>query len=477
MRRVERAVGTVPGVSRADVNLLSSRARIVFDPALATIATAAAAIRDAGYEVPADVIDAAPSSGAAKLASIARAEHDEVHGLRRDAAIAIALAVPLIAIAMAVPASTPAVTAQLVLGTLVVFGPGRRYLRGGWTAIRHRAPDMNTLIALGAGAAWLSSTITTARWLAGPRAGAPDIYFEAGGAIVAFVMIGKMLESRAREKLSEAVRALVSLAPARARKLVDGAEVELDAAALVPGDAMAVRPGERLAADGTIVEGSSALDESLLTGESLPVDKTEGSPVYAGTLNFHGALVVRVARAGADTALAHIARAVEDAQGSKAPIARLADRVSAWFVPGVLAIAALTFVAWEISGTGAGAALVRMIAVLVIACPCALGLATPAAVAVGTSRGAELGVLFKGGEALEIASRIDVVCVDKTGTLTAGHPVLVGEISDDRLRLVASAEQASEHPIARAIVDAAKSRQEASSSRVRRRSRSSRVAA
>ena len=528
-------MGALPGVSSADVNLPLSRARIVLDPAVATIAKAAAAIRDAGYEVPDDVIDEVARGGAARLQSIELAEQDEVRGLRRDATIAIALTVPLIAIAMAIPASTATVILQLVLGTIVVLGPGWRYLRGGWIAVRHRAPDMNTLIALGAGAAWLSSAIVAARWLAGPRVGTPDIYFEAGAAIVAFVMIGKLLESRARARLSEAVRALISLAPARARKLVDrtappfggavgraqvpvldrtappfggaagqaqgpavdrtappfggaagqarpavdrtappfggaagqarpavdGAEVELEASALEPGDVMAVRPGERLAADGTIVEGSSALDESLLTGESLPVDKSEGSPVYAGTLNFHGALLVRVARAGADSALAHIARAVEDAQGSKAPIARLADRVSAWFVPSVLAIAALTFAAWSISGSGPSIALERMIAVLVIACPCALGLATPAAVAVGTSRGAELGVLFKGGVALEVASHIDVVCLDKTGTLTAGKPALVGEISDDLLRLVASAEQASEHPIARAIVAGATARNRA----------------
>ncbi|MGE5185371.1 MAG: heavy metal translocating P-type ATPase, partial [Acidobacteriota bacterium] len=307
--------------------------------------------------------------------------------------------------------------------------------------------------------AWLSSTIVAARWLAGPRGHMPEIYFEAGAAIVAFVMIGKLLESRARARIGEAVRGLMSLAPARARVVADGGEREVEAAALQAGDVIGVRPGERLAADGTIVEGESALDESMLTGESLPVDKTEGSPVYAGTLNHHGALRVRVARAGGDTALARIARAVEDAQGSKAPIARLADRVSAYFVPAVLAIALATGAAWMIAGASFSEALARTIAVLVIACPCALGLATPAAVAVGTARGAQLGVLFQGGGALETASHVDVVCLDKTGTLTAGKPVLVHfEGADDALRLAASAEQASEHPIARAIVDGARAR-------------------
>ena len=454
VRRVERAVSGVPGVASAEVNLPLSRARIVVDDP-AKLAAAAQAIRDAGYEVPADVLDVAP--GAARLAAIDRAADEEVHGLVRDATIAIALTVPLIVVAMlhaALPA-LPSVIVQMALGTIVVLGPGARYFRGAWRAVRHASPDMNTLIALGAGTAWLSSAIVSVRWLAGSRAGMPELYVEAGAAIVAFVMIGKVLESRARKKLGEAVRGLVSLAPATAHT-EDGRDVE--AASLQPGDRVRVRPGERVPADGTVVEGRSALDEAMLTGESLPVDKEEGSPVYAGTLNQTGALVMRVARAGGDTALARIARAVEDAQGSKPPIARLADRVSSVFVPAVLAIAAVTFAAWLLSGHDVSTALARMIAVLVIACPCALGLATPAAVAVGTSRGAELGVLFRGGTALEVASRIKTIALDKTGTLTTGAPQLVSQLPDDVLRLAASLEQASEHPIARAVVAAAKQR-------------------
>ncbi len=461
VRRVERAVAAVPGVATAEVNLPLSRARIT---GAATPGDVAAAIRAAGYEVPEDVLDAARTGGA-KLEVIERAEREEVGALRRDAALALALALPLLAISMLhLLPTTPGVITELTLGTIVVLGPGRRYLRGGWIAVRHGSPDMNTLIALGAGAAWLSSTVVAVRWLAGGRVGTPEVYFEAGAAIVAFVMIGKVLEARARARVSGAVRGLLALAPERAHRLEgDGAASarvaqDVEASALAAGDLIAVRPGERLPADGTVVEGSSALDEAMLTGESLPVNKTEGSPVYAGTLNFHGALVVRVARAGADTSLARIARAVADAQGSKAPIARLADRVSAYFVPAVLAIAAITFTAWWLTGHAPGRSLETAIAVLVIACPCALGLATPAAVAVGTSRGAELGVLFSGGDALERASAIDIVCLDKTGTLTAGTPALVGEVADDVLRIAASVEQASEHPIARAIVAAAKAR-------------------
>ena len=436
VRRVEKALVATAGVTSAEVNLPLSRARVIGAVDLATLA---AAIREAGYEVPDDALDATKTAGA-KLDVLYRAEREEIGALGRDAAIAVGLAIPLIAIAML----GVAVIAQAILGTIIVLGPGWRYLRGGWIAVRHRSPDMNTLIALGAGAAWLSSIAQVA---VGRNS---EVYFEAGGAIVAFVMIGKVLEARARARVSEAVRGLMALAPAVAHR----EDSDVDASALVAGDRIAIRPGERLPADGTVVAGMSAIDEAMLTGESMPVDKAEGSPVYAGTLNMHGVLTVRVARAGAETALARIARAVADAQGAKAPIAKLADRVSSVFVPIVLAIAAITFLAWWLTGRDAMHALEIAIAVLVIACPCALGLATPAAVAVGTSRGAELGVLFSGGDALERASGIDVICVDKTGTLTSGKPTLVGAIDERVLQIAASVEQASEHPIARAIVTA-----------------------
>jgi Cu+-exporting ATPase len=451
VRRVERAVSALPGVASAEVNLPLSRARITGN---IDAHAAAAAIRNAGYEVPDDVLDTT-RGGQARLDAITRAESAEARTLKRDAILAIAVTIPLLALAMShVDVGATGVIAQLIMGTFVVLVPGRHYLRRGAIAVRHKSPDMNTLIALGAGAAWLSSTVTAARWLAGPRHHMPEIYFEAGAAIVAFVMIGKLLEARARGRVSQAVRGLMSLAPTHAHK-PDG---DVDATTLVAGDVVIVRPGERLPADGTLIEGKTTLDESMLTGESLPVTKDEGAPVYAGTLNQHGVIKIRVARAGADTSLARIARAVEDAQGSKAAIARLADRVSAVFVPAVLAIAALTFLGWLATGHDATTSLARMIAVLVIACPCALGLATPAAVAVGTARGAELGLLFRGGDALERASHIDVVCLDKTGTLTTGRPQLVGDLPDEVLAIAAAAEHDSEHPVARAIVDAAKAR-------------------
>jgi Cu+-exporting ATPase len=467
VRRVETAARSVDGVARVDVNLPLSRARIVFAPTVAATSAraAAAAIRDAGYDVPADVVDAldapdpaddprAATAGAARLAALDRAARAEVSGLRRDAIVALALAAPTIALAMLGDAPWM-IYAEAALATLVVTLPGRRYLRSGVTAIRHRAPDMTTLIALGAGTAWLAS------WIALLRGDREHLYFEAAAAIIGFAMLGKLLESRARARLADAVRGLTALAPARAQ-LTSGLEV--DAAALAPGDVVIVRPGERVAADGTVVEGSSSVDESLLTGESLPVAKSEGSPIYAGTLNHAGAVTVRVARGGADTALARIARAVEDAQGNKAPISRLADRVSAWFVPAVLAIAIATGLGWLVAGGAAAVAVERAVAVLVIACPCALGLATPAAVAVGTSRAAELGVLFKGGAAVETASRVDTCLVDKTGTLTAGEPALVAVRAlapgheDEVLAAAAAIERHAEHPIAHAIVAGAAAR-------------------
>lgn len=467
VRRVEKAVSAIPGVTRADVNLPLSRAQIEFSDGVDR-GELVRAIRGAGYEVPADALDA-PTTGGARLAAIEEATRQHAAGLRRDATLAIILTAPLLVIAMAhgVFTGTWAVVAQLVLGTIVVLGPGARYFRGGWTAVHHGAPDMNTLIALGAGAAWLSSLVAAIRWLASsdPMTAhhMPALYFEAGAAIVAFVMVGKLLEARARSRLTEAVRGLLSLSPATAHRIVDGEEHEVDASALAAGDTIVIRPGERVAADGTVIEGRSSVDEAMLTGESLPVDKAEGAPLYAGTLNHQGALTVRVARAGNDTTLARIAHAVEDAQGSKAPIARLADRVSAWFVPAVLAIAAVTFGAWLVTGTSAEISLERAIAVLVVACPCALGLATPAAVAVSTARGAELGILFRGATALETGSAIDLVCLDKTGTLTTGAPSVVRTIgrtvtADELLGLAAAAEQGSEHPLARAIVDGARAR-------------------
>ncbi|WP_437942466.1 heavy metal translocating P-type ATPase [Sorangium sp. So ce341] len=533
VRRVEKALRATPGVAEATVNLVTQRATIAYDARTTTPAALARAIVEAGYEVPdASAVDGAPAAPAVdgdtaapavdgapaapavdgapaasadtgpraaspapersaaaagappprphpaaseRAAAMDAAEQQEQRALRRDVAIAALLTAPLLAVAMshgALPALEGAFGRwlSLALATVVVLGPGRRFFRLAFGALRHRAADMNTLVSLGAGAAWLYSTAAVVAPGLFPHAEhghLPPVYFEAAAAIVTFVLIGRLLETRARKRLADAVRGLVALQPKTARRLRGDAEDEVPAAALAPGDLVLVRPGERVATDGEVVRGASAVDESMLTGESMPVDKTAGAAVLGGTLNQSGALTFRVTKTGADTALARIVEAVEQAQGSRAPIARLADVVSGVFVPVVAAVASLAFVAWlavDPTAAGLATAIERFVAVLVIACPCALGLATPAAVAVGTGRGAELGVLVKGGAALEAASRVDTVLLDKTGTLTSGRPeltdvvALAGHGEAELLGLAAAAELQSEHPVARAIVEGARGR-------------------
>ncbi|MDF2698304.1 MAG: Lead, cadmium, zinc and mercury transporting ATPase [Labilithrix sp.] len=474
VRRVERALTGTHGVHSATVNYALGRATVVFDPNRTSEDELANAIVDAGYEVPRQsTAQATASLGAA--APREDAEDREQRELRRAFFVAASLSVPLLVVAMshglmAWTETTFGRWLQLALAAPVVFGPGRRFFRLAWSALKHRAADMNTLVAIGTGAAFVYSTVALVAPGLFPHAAhgrVPHLYFEAAAAILTFVLLGKMLETRARKRLADAVRGLVALQPKTARRLRDGKEEEVAIANLVRGDLVVVRPGERIPADGTVVRGASAVDESMLTGESLPVDKVEGAKVFGGTFNQSGALSFEVATAGKGSALARIVEAVEQAQGSKAPIARLADTVSSIFVPVVLALATITLVAWVVidpTADGVATAVERFVAVLVIACPCALGLATPAAVAVGTGRGAELGILVKGGAALEAASRVNHVLLDKTGTLTSGKPTLTavvdvsGEGEDALLALVASAERTSEHPVARAVVVGAETR-------------------
>ncbi len=457
--RVERALRSSPGVATAEVNLALGRVRVGFDGDTTRPELLADAVRDAGYEVP-WLPAPGETAGVARRDDTADQEHD---ALRRDLGFAAALAVPLLVLGMShglLPfAATPAGRiAQGVLATAIVLGPGRRFARLAFVALRHRTSDMNTLVTLGAGAAYFYSMAT----LVGTGHG--HLYFEAAGAILAFVLLGKVLESRARRHLADAVRALVALQPRMARRVRGDVEEDVLVESLFRGDVVLVRPGERLPADGLVERGAGTVDESMLTGESMPVDKALGDRVHGGTMNGAGALHVRVTSVGRDTALARIVRAVEEAQGRRAPIARVADVVASWFVPVVLVLATTTLVVWLALGVGMSLALERFVAVLVIACPCALGLATPAAVAVGTGRGAELGVLVKGGEALETASRVDLVLLDKTGTLTEGKPSLTdvvprdGVTPDELLALAAAAERGSEHPVARAVLEGARAK-------------------
>ncbi len=471
VRRVERALRAVPGVQDAVVNLATHQARVIYDPSGATPDQLTDAIVAAGYESPRPKRDAA----SARADALADAEAREQTSIRRDFLLALLLGLPPIFIAMS-HGTIPGLDGglgrllQFLLVTPIVFGPGARFLRLAWKALRHRTADMNTLVSMGVLAAWGYSTVALFAPQVFPHAahgGLPHLYFEAAAAIIVFVLLGKLLETRARKRLSDAVRGLVALTPKTARVVLDVGEVDVAIEALVPGDLVRVRPGERIPADGEITRGVSAVDESMLTGESLPVDKRPGAAVFGGTQNQSGALTLRVTRTGADTALARIVEAVEQAQGSRAPIARLADVVSAYFVPIVIGLALVALGVWyaiDPSTGGLAVAVERFVAVLVIACPCALGLATPAAVAVGTGRGAELGILIKGGAVLEAASRIDTVLLDKTGTVTEGKPSLTDVVAvapfaeGEILELVAAVERQSEHPVAAAIVAGANER-------------------
>jgi Cu+-exporting ATPase len=459
VRRVEKALSKIDGVEEASVNLPLGRATVRLDPAVATQHALVLAVEKAGYA----------ASLARRTETRDRIDEKEHQKLVRDVVISAALTLPLLVLGMShgmIPFAESMLgrAFQLTLATVVIAGPGRRFFRLAWLAAKHRTSDMNTLVALGTGAAYTYSAVAVlAPWgfAHSENGAAPHIYFEAAGAIITFVLFGKLLESRAKKRLALAVRGLVALQPKNARRMVDAREEEIAVELLSPGDIVVVRPGERIPTDGEVVRGSSAVDESMLTGESMPVDKASGARVFGGTMNQSGALTLRVTRTGKHTALARIIEAVEQAQGSKADIARLADVVSSYFVPAVLAIAVSAFIAWiAIDPAELAIAIERFVAVLVIACPCALGLATPAAVAVGTGRGAELGVLVKGGAVLETASRVNTVLLDKTGTLTSGKPELTDVITldgDERalLELVASVENQSEHPIARAIVTGA----------------------
>jgi len=431
VRTVERALTKVAGVQQAQANFVTHKATVTYDDKQATPEAMVAAVVDAGY--------------GASVPDVQRLETEPEP--QKELIVAAALAVPLLVLGMMHIPNTGWI--QLALATPLVFGPGRQFFVQATKRLRHKTADMSTLVALGVGAAYISSVVAVLR-------GHGHVYFEAAGAIVAFVLLGRVLEGRARIRLSEAVQKLVAMVPEVAHTL-DDRDVPL--AGILPGDYLRVRPGERVPVDGVITEGTSSVDESMLTGESMPVDKHAQDLVWGGTLNQQGAFVLR---ASGKSAIQRIAKAVEDAQGSKAPIARLADRVSAVFVPVVLLIAVIAGIAWAFIEPGV--AIERFVAVLVIACPCALGLATPAAVAVATGRGAELGVLVKGGAALEAASKIDVVFLDKTGTVTIGKPELTdvidasGNGEDWLLAHVAAAERSSEHPIARAIVRGAEKR-------------------
>jgi Cu+-exporting ATPase len=467
VRRVERALAGVPGVVSASVNLATGRAEVMHAAGLDPALLVAAAAR-AGYA-------AHPLADAATAGGEQGAEAATTDGLRRATLVAAAATLPVFVLEMGghmVPALHELVmqgigreaswVIQFALASLVLFGPGLRFLRAGLPALLRGAPEMNALVALGTLAAWSYSTVATFAPSLLP-AGTQAVYFEAAAVIVTLVLLGRLLEARARRRTGAAIRRLLDLSPKTARVRRDGTEQAVPVAEVRAGDEVIVRPGERLPVDGVVTEGASFVDESMITGEPVPAAKQPGATVTGGTVNGSGAFSFRATRVGADTLLSQIVRMVESAQGAKLPIQALVDRVTQHFVPAVMAAALLTFVVWLAVGPAPalGLALVNAVAVLIIACPCAMGLATPTSIMVGTGRGAELGVLFRGGDALQTLRDATVVALDKTGTLTNGRPALTdlvpaaGFARADVLRLAAAVEARSEHPIAAAIVAAA----------------------
>jgi Cu+-exporting ATPase len=435
-RTIERTLTNTPGVERARVNLATNTATIEYDPDRARIGDFVGAIEELGYGVP--ETEMPPDA--------------EERPYRLRLIVAAIFALPLLALGM----THRLPTVQLALTLPVIFYSGAPFYLAAWKALRHRSANMNTLIALGTGAAFVYSVYETLR-------GGHEVYFEAAAVIIALILTGRMLEARARRRASAAIRGLMNLQPPTARVLREDAEVELPVEQVRVGDVVVVRPGERLPVDGAVVDGESAVDESMLTGESLPVDKRRGAAVFAGTINRSGGLRYEARQVGRGTVLQRMVELVKQAQGSRAPVARLADVVSGWFTLGVLIAASITFAAWLFVAPFS-TAMVNGVAVLIIACPCALGLATPTAIMVASGRGAQRGILYKGGEALEMAARTDTVVLDKTGTVTRGKPRVTAirpAASFDEmelLRLAAAAERYSEHPLGQAIVAASRER-------------------
>jgi P-type Cu+ transporter len=464
--KVERALSAVPGVEQASVNLATEQATISFDSSMTSVGALQAAVAAAGYELAEPRADAAPVDDAEQAARDA-----EQRSQRNRLIVGAVLAAPVLVGGMAhllpwVPAALQNPWVLLALTTPVQFWVGWPFHRGFLHDLRYRSASMATLVSVGTNAAYFFSVAVTLWPHVFPQHGAMT-YFDVSAVVITLVVLGRWLEARARGRTSEAIRRLVSLAPRTARVLRDGAEVDVPTADVRVGDFVRIRPGERVPVDGVVTEGASTIDESMLTGESVPVEKTPESKVFAGTVNRTGSFVFRAARVGSETTLARIVKLVADAQGSRAPIQRLADRVAAIFVPIVLAIAALTFLVWWIVGPAPSAlyALTSAVAVLVIACPCAMGLATPTAIMVATGRGAELGILVKSATALELLDRVRTIVFDKTGTLTVGRLAVTdvitagGEVGEDEaLALAAAAEQGSEHPLGEAIVARAKKR-------------------
>src|SRR5215203_4391757 len=458
--RVERALEKVPGVLEARVNLANERATVEYLAGEVEPRDLKKAIEGAGYGV------------VREDSSVEDSHEREYRKLKSDFLLAAALTALILLgslphmLGLMLPFPTGWLNfGLLLLTTPVQFWAGWRFYRGAWGALKHWQANMNTLVVMGTSAAYLYSAVATLA----PQlfaAGRADVYFDTSALIITLILLGRLLEARAKGRTNEAIMKLAGLRAKTARVVRDGGEVDVPVEDVAIGDVVAVRPGEKVPVDGRVLAGESAVDESMITGESIPVTKREGDEVIGATMNTSGSFRFEATKVGKDTALSQIMRMVEEAQGSKAPIQRLADRISGVFVPAVIGVAAATFATWFVLGPAPSFtfALLNMVAVLIIACPCALGLATPTSIMVGTGKGAEAGILIKGGETLEAAQILDTVVLDKTGTLTRGVPELTDVVvrdgidEDGLLRLVASAERGSEHPLGEAIVRGAKER-------------------
>jgi Cu+-exporting ATPase len=484
VRRVEKSLSAVPGVAEANVNFATEQAVVRFDPRRASLGDLQAAVDKAGYRVgalpelavperPAPVAAAvevpAPSPAAAAMAARERRRDQEIADLQRKWQVSLAIGLAMMALMLLPLPIAPWNLAPLLLiaATVVQFWAGGEFYRQTWAAAKHGATNMNTLVVVGTSAAYLySAFITLWPGLAAEWHLPYHLYFESAVIIIALILLGRWLEARAKRSTGEAIKALMGLQAKTARVIRGGVEQDIPVEQVVVGDLVRVRPGEKVPVDGIVREGRSTIDESMLTGESLPVEKATGATVFGATINRTGSFVFEATKVGRDTTLAQIVRLVEEAQGSKAPMQRLADAVSARFVPLVLVLAALTFAGWMLVGPEprVSYAIQAAIAVLVIACPCALGLAAPTAIMVGTGKAAENGILVRGGEALEQARKIDSIVLDKTGTLTRGRPAVTeviaagGFTQDDILRWAAALEVGSEHPLGDAIVAAARAK-------------------
>jgi Cu+-exporting ATPase len=452
--RVEQALLSLPGVISASVNLASEKATVEYIEG-AAIADLRRAVQEAGYSL---------GSEAETLADVTTAAQQEIRSLRNRLVLAVVLAATIMLLMWTPVFFTGKPYLLWALATPVQFWAGWRFYRGAWWALRHRTADMNTLIAVGTSAAYLYSMVAVL--FPGIFTGGglePDLYFDTSATIIALILLGRFLEARARGQTSEAIKKLIGMQPKTALVIRNGEEKEIPVEEVQVGDLIMVRPGGRVAVDGIIRQGYSSIDESMITGESIAVEKKVGDEVIGATINKTGSFQFEATKVGKDTTLAQIIRLIEEAQGSKAPVQRLADVIASYFVPVVIGIAIITFIAWYFVGPPPALtfAFLNFVAVLIIACPCALGLATPAAIVVGTGKGAEHGILVRSAEALEKSHQISTVLLDKTGTLTRGEPKVTDIVAvpssyqDEVLRLAASAEHSSEHPLGQAIVKAA----------------------